>query len=135
MCERRADDATRDVDAWLKCEFMLDKIGKEFDGVITSVTAFGFFVMLNNYFVEGLVHVTTLKSDYYHFDEQSHCLLGERSKTRYALGDEVKIIVARVSLDERKMDFSLSQIGDENKKRSKGSKRQKLKPSKKKRKK
>ncbi|MEM7401034.1 MAG: ribonuclease R [Pseudomonadota bacterium] len=109
MCERRADDATRDVDAWLKCEFMQDKLGQEFDGVITSVTAFGFFVMLNEYFVEGLVHVTNLKNDYYHYDELSHCLFGERSKKRYSLGDEVKIIVARVSLDERKMDFSLVQ--------------------------
>ncbi len=114
MCERRADDATRDVDAWLKCEFMQDKLGQEFDGVITSVTAFGFFVMLNEYFVEGLVHVTNLKSDYYHYDEQSHCLFGERSKKRYSLGDEVKIIVARVSLDERKMDFSLVQSKSEN---------------------
>jgi len=115
MCERRADDATRDVDAWLKCEFMLDKLGQEFSGEITSVTAFGFFVMLSDYFVEGLVHVTALKNDYYHYDEQSHCLFGERSKKRYSLGDEVKIIVARVSLDERKMDFSLAQSGsDEN---------------------
>ena len=113
MCERRADDATRDVDAWLKCEFMLDKIGQEFSGTITSVTSFGFFVMLDKYFVEGLVHVTALKSDYYHYDEQSHCLFGERSKKRYSLGDEVKIIVARVSLDERKMDFSLAQSGEE----------------------
>ena len=109
MCERRADDATRDVDAWLKCEFMLDKVGQEFSGVITSVTGFGFFVMLDEFFVEGLVHVTALKSDYYHYDEASHCLFGERSKKRYSLGDEVKIIVARVSLDERKMDFSLVQ--------------------------
>ncbi len=107
MCERRADDATRDVDAWLKCEFMLDKLGQEFNGTITSVTGFGFFVLLDEYFVEGLVHVTALKSDYYHYDEQSHCLFGEHSKKRYSLGDEVKIIVARVSLDERKMDFSL----------------------------
>ena len=107
MCERRADDATRDVDAWLKCEFMLDKLGQEFSGTITSVTGFGFFVLLDEYFVEGLVHVTALKSDFYHYDEQSHCLFGERSKRRYSLGDEVKIIVARVSLDERKMDFSL----------------------------
>jgi ribonuclease R len=116
MCERRADDATRDVDAWLKCEFMLDKLGQEFSGVITSVTAFGFFVMLNEYFVEGLVHVTTLKNDYYHYDEQSHCLFGERSKKRYSLGDHVKIVVARVSLDERKMDFSLV-LTDEDKKK------------------
>lgn len=113
MCERRADDATRDVDAWLKCEFMLDKLGQEFTGTITSVTGFGFFVLLDEYFVEGLVHVTALKSDFYHYDEQSHCLFGERSKKRYSLGDEVKIIVARVSLDERKMDFSLQQNGDE----------------------
>ncbi len=136
MCERRADDATRDVDAWLKCEFMQDKLGQEFAGVITSVTAFGFFVMLNDFFVEGLVHVTTLKSDYYHFDEQSHCLFGERSKKRYALGDEVKIIVARVSLDERKMDFSLAQVDKEHKtKRPKPSNKYKAKKSKKKRKK
>lgn len=107
MCERRADDATRDVDAWLKCEFMLDKLGQEFSGTITSVTGFGFFVLLDEYYVEGLVHVTALKSDYYHYDEQSHCLFGEHSKKRYSLGDEVQIIVARVSLDERKMDFSL----------------------------
>ncbi len=65
--------------------------------------------MLNEFFVEGLVHVTNLKSDYYHYDEQSHCLFGERSKIRYSLGDDVKIVVARVSLDERKMDFSLVQ--------------------------
>lgn len=113
MCERRADDATRDVDAWLKCEFMLDKLGQEFTGTITSVTGFGFFVLLDEFFVEGLVHVTALKSDFYHYDEQSHCLFGERSKKRYSLGDEVKIIVARVSLDERKMDFSLVPIEGE----------------------
>jgi len=122
MCERRADDATRDVDAWLKCEFMLDKLGQEFNGTISSVTAFGFFVMLDEYFVEGLVHVTALKSDYYHYDEQSHCLFGERSKKRYSLGDEVKIVVARVSLDERKMDFSLEQSENDKNGHSKGGK-------------
>jgi len=123
MCERRADDATRDVDAWLKCEFMLDKLGQEFSGTITSVTGFGFFVLLDEYFVEGLVHVTALKSDYYHYDEQSHCLFGERSKQRYSLGDEVKIIVARVSLDERRMDFSLEQSENDKPGRSKNHKR------------
>jgi ribonuclease R len=117
MCERRADDATRDVDAWLKCEFMLDKLGQEFSGTITSVTGFGFFVLLDEYFVEGLVHVTALKSDYYHYDEQSHSLFGEHSKQRYSLGDEVNIIVARVSLDERKMDFSLVQTDADKAKR------------------
>jgi len=116
MCERRADDATRDVDAWLKCEFMQDKLGQEFSGTITSVTGFGFFVLLDEFFIEGLVHVTALKSDYYHFDEQSHCLFGERSKIRYSLGDEVRIIVARVSLDERKIDFTLAQHNVDDKK-------------------
>ncbi len=109
MCERRADDATRDVDAWLKCEFMLDKLGQHFTGVINSVTAFGFFVILDDVFVEGLVHVTALKNDYYHYDEQSHCLFGEKSKIRYSLGDTVDVIVARVSLDERKIDFVLNE--------------------------
>ena len=108
MCERRADDATRDVDAWLKCEFMLDKLGQEFKGVINSVTAFGIFVTLDDIFVEGLVHVTALKNDYYHYDEQSHCLFGEKSKIRYSLGDEVQVIVSRVGLDERKIDFVLA---------------------------
>lgn len=108
MCERRADDATRDVDAWLKCEFMLDKLGQQFKGVINSVTAFGIFVTLDDIFVEGLVHVTALKNDYYHYDEQSHCLFGEKSKIRYSLGDEVEVIVSRVGLDERKIDFVLA---------------------------
>ncbi len=108
MCERRADDATRDVDAWLKCEFMLDKLGQQFKGVINSVTAFGIFVTLDDIFVEGLVHVTALKNDYYHYDEQSHCLFGEKSKIRYSLGDEVQVIVSRVGLDERKIDFVLA---------------------------
>ncbi len=108
MCERRANDATRDVDAWLKCEFMLDKLGKQFSGVISSVTAFGFFVTLDDIFVEGLVHVTSLSSDYYHYDEASRCLFGERSKKHYRLGDAVNVIVSRVGLDERKIDFVLA---------------------------
>ncbi len=108
MCERRANDATRDVDAWLKCEFMLDKLGHQFSGVINSVTGFGFFVTLDEVLVEGLVHVTSLKNDYYHYDEQSQCLFGERSKKRYKLGDVVNVIVSRVGLDERKIDFVLA---------------------------
>ena len=119
MCERRADDATRDVDAWLKCEFMLDKLGQSFSGVINSVTAFGIFVTLDEYFVEGLVHVTALTNDYYHYDEQSHCLFGERSKKRYSLGDVVKVIVSRVGLDERKIDFVLDEPFVKNKKSKK----------------
>ncbi len=108
MCERRANDATRDVEAWLKCEFMLDKQGQRFSGVIDSVTAFGFFVMLDDVLVDGLVHVTSLSNDYYHYDELSQCLFGERSKKRYKLGDTVDVIVSRVSLDERKIDFVLA---------------------------
>lgn len=122
MCERRANEATRDVDAWLKCEFMLDKLGKQFSGVISSVTAFGFFVTLDHIFVEGLVHVTSLASDYYHYDEPSRCLFGERSKRRYRLGDEVDVIVSRVGLDERKIDFVLP---DSNRDTKQGSRKRK----------
>ena len=105
--ERRADDATRDVTSWLKCEYMMDKIGEEFDGVISAVTSFGFFVELANIYVEGLVHISSLGQDYFHFDALSHQLKGEHSSTRYRLGDSVKIKVARVDLDEKKMDFTL----------------------------
>lgn len=105
--ERRADDATRDVISWLKCEYMMDKIGEEFDGVISAVTSFGFFVELANIYVEGLVHISSLGQDYFHFDALSHQLKGEHSNTRYRLGDRVKIKVVRVDLDEKKMDFTL----------------------------
>ncbi len=125
MCERRADDATRDVDAWLKCEFMLDKLGHKFTGVINSVTAFGFFVTLDEVFIEGLVHVTALRNDYYHFDEQSHCLFGEKSKKRYSLGDAVNVVVARVGLDERKIDFVLDEPFDKRGRRDKRSRKRK----------
>ena len=127
MCERRADDATRDVDAWLKCEFMLDKLGQQFSGVINSVTAFGFFVTLDSVFIEGLVHVTALKNDYYHYDEQSHCLFGEKSKKRYRLGDAVNVVVARVGLDERKIDFVLAEATNDKNKKHKKSKSKKRK--------
>lgn len=109
LCERRAEDATRDVDAWLKCEYMLDKVGQQFSGMINSVTSFGFFVTLDNVFIEGLVHVTALSNDYYHYDESSHCLSGERGKRSYRLGDTVTVVVAHVSLDERKIDFVLAE--------------------------
>ena len=128
MRERRADDATRDAEAWLKCEFMLDKLGQTFPGVINSVTAFGIFVTLDEISVEGLVHVTALKNDYYHYDEQSHCLFGERSKQRYSLGDAVSVVVARVGLDERKIDFVLVETSGHN-----GSKDKKAKSKKRKR--
>jgi len=107
MTDRRADEATRDVVSWLKCEFMQDKVGDEFEGVISSVTSFGIFVELNDIYVEGLVHVTELDNDYYHFDASGHRLVGERTAQVFRLGDRVRIQVVRVDLDERKMDFSL----------------------------
>ena len=107
MTERRADDATRDVTDWLKCEFMSDKIGEVFDGTIASVTQFGIFVRLDAVYVEGLVHVTSLPSDYYHYEAEKHRLKGERSGMAYRLGDGVTVQVARVDLDERKIDFEL----------------------------
>jgi len=105
--ERRADEATRDAVDWLKCEYMLDKVGDEFDGIISSVTSFGIFVELKEIYVEGLVHVTALKNDYYHFDPAGHRLRGERSGTMYRLTDGVRVKVVRVNLDERKVDFEL----------------------------
>ncbi|MEE4378611.1 MAG: ribonuclease R [Candidatus Competibacteraceae bacterium] len=107
MTERRADDATRDAVEWLKCEFMLDKVGEVFDGVVAAVTAFGLFVKLQEVFVEGLVHVTALRNDYYHFDPIGHRLRGERSGQVYRLGDPLRVKVVRVDLDERKIDFEL----------------------------
>ena len=103
--ERRADEATREVVSWLKCEYMQSKLGQVFTGTISSVTGFGIFVELEDIFVEGLVHVTSLKSDYYSFDAVKHRLLGERSGKSYRLGDTMKVLVARVDLDERKIDF------------------------------
>jgi ribonuclease R len=109
MTERRADEATRDVVNWLKCEFMQDRVGETFAGVITAVTGFGIFVELRDIYVDGLVHVTALPADYYHFDPVHHRLSGERSGRSFRLGDSVEVKVMRVDLDERKIDFELSQ--------------------------
>jgi ribonuclease R len=127
--ERRADDASRDVMSWLKAEYMLDKVGETFSGVISSVTGFGLFVELNDVYVEGLVHVTELKSDYYHFDATGHRLTGESSGKTYNLGDSIDIVIARVDLDERKIDFMLPDTIDTQSKRS--PKKAKKKPTKK----
>ena len=105
--ERRADEASRDVEHALKCTFMEQHIGEEFEGVVTGVTHFGFFVMLDHLYVDGLVHVTSLKQDYYHFDEVQHALIGERSRRIYRLGDRVKVKVMGVNVDDRKIDFEL----------------------------
>lgn len=105
MTERRADEATREVVAWLKCEYMQDKLGQVFKGRISAVTSFGIFVELADIFVEGLVHVTSLKNDYYTFDSVKHRLIGTRGGQVYGLGDQMTVLVARVDLDERKIDF------------------------------
>ncbi|MFW5452734.1 ribonuclease R [Thioalkalivibrio sulfidiphilus] len=105
MAERRADEASWDVEGWLKCEFMQDKVGETFDGVITSVTSFGLFVELKDIYVEGLVHVTSLSNDFYHFDPVGHRMTGERGGRVYRMGDPIRVQVARVNLDERKIDF------------------------------
>ena len=110
--ERRADDATRDVEAWLKCYYMQDKIGECFDGVISGVTGFGLFVALHGIYVEGLVHISELPSDYFHFDAAKHMLLGERSGKRYRLGDRLRVKVVRVDLETSKIDFVLAGNGE-----------------------
>jgi ribonuclease R len=105
--ERRADEATRDVTDWLKCEYMMDKVGESFDGIVTSVLGFGLFVELADIYVEGLVHITSLRNDYYHFDAGKHTLTGEHSHKSYRLGDQVRVKVARVDLDDKKIDFEM----------------------------
>ena len=112
MAERRADDATRDAMLWLKCEYMQDKLGEVFEGVISGVTSFGLFVELTGIYVDGLLHVTSLAKDYYHFDIVGHRLIGKRSGRVYRLGDLLQVIVSRVDLDERKIDLELAK-GDE----------------------
>lgn len=107
MTERRSDDATRDAMDWLKCEYMMDKVGQDFDGIITSVTGFGLFIELSDIYVEGLVHVTGLGDDYFQFDPSHHRMIGERTHKIYRLGDKVRVQVARVDLDDRKIDFDM----------------------------
>ncbi|MDD5328552.1 MAG: ribonuclease R [Sulfuricella sp.] len=109
LTERRADDATRDVSDWLKCFYMQDKVGETFDGTVASVTGFGAFVALDNIYVEGLVHVTELGNDYFHFDAAKHQLLGERTGQRIRLGDRMKVKVARVDLETTKIDFVMAE--------------------------
>ena len=107
MAERRADEATRDVADWLKCDFMQDQVGNVFPGTIASVTGFGFFVRLNDLFIDGLVHVSSLDNDYYRFDQVGQRLIGESGGQTYRLGDRVEVKVEAVNMDERKIDFSL----------------------------
>ncbi len=107
LTERRSDDAARDVVSWLKCEYLSAHIGEEYEGRVTAAASFGVFVELDNIFVEGLIHVANLGSDYFNFDEVRQMLIGERSGLRMGLGDRLKVRVARVDLDERKIDFEL----------------------------
>ena len=108
MAERRADDATRDVVDFLKCEYMEQHVGDVFEGTITAVTGFGLFVSLNDVFVEGLVHISNLNNDFYQFDQVKHRLVGERTRKTFRLGDTLWIQVMGVSLDDRKIDFGLA---------------------------
>ena len=107
MAERRADEATRDVMSWLKCEYLQQHLGEEFEGIISAVTGFGFFVELADLYAEGLVHVSTLDSDYYQFDAAKHRLIGERSGKSFSLGDKVVVQVSNINLEERKVDLLL----------------------------
>ncbi|ANS84285.1 ribonuclease R [Vibrio scophthalmi] len=107
MTERRADDATREVSDWLKCEYMQDHVGDELEGVIANVTSFGFFVRLTELHIDGLVHISSLANDYYHFDPVGQRLIGESFGAIYRLGDAVKVKVQAVNLDDRQIDFAL----------------------------
>jgi len=111
--ERRADEASRDVEAWLKCRYMREHLGEEFGGAVSAVTTFGLFVQLDGLYVEGLVHVTELGGEYFRFDEVRQELRGERSGLRYVVGTRVRVQVSRVDLDGRKIDFRMVRDGEE----------------------
>ena len=111
--ERRADEASRDVEAWLKCKYMREHLGEEYSGVVTAATGFGLFVTLDAMYVEGLVHITELGGEYFRFDEMRQELRGERTGIRYGIGSRVRIQVSRVDLDGRKIDFRLVRDTDE----------------------
>lgn len=105
--ERRAEEATRDVETWLKCEYMENRLGEEFDGVVTGVTNFGLFVQISELLIDGLVHVTSLANDYYHYDPGAQQLVGERSGMTFRLGDAMRVKVQRVDMETRRIDFGL----------------------------
>jgi len=105
--ERRADEATRDVENWLKCYFMKERIGEVFDGTISAVTGFGIFVALDTIYIEGLVHVSELGEDYFQFDNIKHQMLGERTGQRFRLGDRARVKLVRADLESNKIDFTL----------------------------
>jgi len=119
MTERRADDATRDVTNWLKCFYMQDRIGEEFEGTVAGVTSFGLFVALDGVYVEGLLHVTELGNDYFHYDKARHEMAGERTGARYRLGDRLSVKLVRVDLETTKIDFTLVNKNNELESKSK----------------
>jgi ribonuclease R len=110
--ERRADEASRDVEAWLKCRYMRERLGEEFGGTVSAVTSFGLFVTLDALYVEGLVHITELGGEYYRYDDARQELRGERTGIRYSVGTRVRVQVSRVDLDGRKIDFRLVREGE-----------------------
>jgi ribonuclease R len=112
MTERRADEASRDVLQWLKCQYMHDRLGETFSGTISGVASFGIFVTLDGLDIDGLVHVTELPRDYFHFDAVRHALIGERSGRIFQLAGRVRVKVARVDLERAKIDFSLDESVD-----------------------
>ncbi len=109
MTERRAEEASRDAVQRLKCAYMEDKVGEVFEGMVSSVTAFGLFVVLDNIYIEGLIHISNLPVDYYHHDEITHSLRGERGGKTFKLGQRLKVLLTRVDMDERKIDFELQE--------------------------
>jgi ribonuclease R len=109
MTERRADDATRDVQTWLKCYFMQDRVGEAFAGTVSGVAPFGLFVALDEVYVEGLVHVSELGADYYQHDAARHMLVGERTRRSFRLGDRLRVRVVRVDIEAAKVDFVLDE--------------------------
>jgi ribonuclease R len=111
MTERRADDASRDVTQWLKCFYMQDRIGEEFDGTISGIASFGLFVTLDGLNIDGLVHVTELGRDYFHFQQARHALIGEKSGRTFQLAGRVRVRVVRVDLETAKIDFTLAEVG------------------------
>jgi ribonuclease R len=113
--ERRADEASRDVEAWLKCRFMREHLGEEYNGTVSAVASFGLFVTLDTLHVDGLVHITELGGEYYRFDETRQELRGERTGVRYAIGTRVRVQVSRVDLDGRKIDFRMVREGEADK--------------------
>lgn len=109
MAERRADEAVYDVIGYLKCEYMQEKLGQQYAATISGVTNFGFFAVLDGQFVDGLVHISTLDGDYFHFEEKRRVLMGERSRKTYKVGDKIEVIVSDVSIDDRRIDFILTE--------------------------